>query len=612
MTRARRSEAPGERRFAVGDTCGKYRIMALLGEGGMGEVYEAEADYPKRRVALKVVRLDHPGAPAFAAGQQKEAQLLAELDHPNIVRLYDAGVTEDGVVYLVMERVVGRTLRYLLHWWGRMELFAALVYGLQIADALRVAHHGGIVHRDLKPENVIVRREALLKVVDFGIARRVRAAGQAVSTDRFANVLTPLYSSPEQARSRDAGTPSDVYALGLMLWEMVIGRHPFVSPSGERPTLEQALMNHIAAEVPPLRELGAAAKAPGLSDLVERMLAKAPDDRPSAGQVYDALFDAAQRYEAEHPGSMARLARNAGRPRNDEDDGDGEDEDEEGSAAPARRRVPVGPWALLGRAPAGARGLPHATALLPADYRPLGEVLPFGLKPAGSTAPYPRGPEGESAPRVVFGPAPPLPKVAPAASESAPVARTLRTAVPAPARADAPFGARRGIELAVAAALGALLALGGGALLLVGLGLSGGRAAPEAPPSEPAPAIEVPRASGGDGGPVNVEPQPASSERRPPPGVEVTTTAPGPAASATTTAPGLEPAAAAKPVSSRPGPRWPPPAKSTTPPAGTAAGAPRPPAKPVAAPAPRPPPPPPPAAAPTATGGEPKAPPRPF
>jgi serine/threonine-protein kinase len=135
-------------------------------------LYEAVDEYLGRRVAVKVVSRGRAGDPVFSAGQRKEARTLARLDHPNIVRVYDAGVDEEGVVYFVMERIDGVSLARLLQVIGAQEFVDALSIAVQIADALEVAHEAGVIHRDLKPENVLVMKSGLAKVVDFGVAKR--------------------------------------------------------------------------------------------------------------------------------------------------------------------------------------------------------------------------------------------------------------------------------------------------------------------------------------------------------------------------------------------------------------------------------------------------------
>jgi eukaryotic-like serine/threonine-protein kinase len=224
------------RTFAVGDRCAKYLIVGFIDQGGMGEVYDARDEYLNRRVALKVARVRHHGKIKFAAGQRKEAQVLAELDHPNIVRLYDAGITQDGLMYMAMEYVAGRSLRFLLSWEGRFDLRTTLSTATQIADALRVAHKIDIIHRDLKPENVIMQRSGQIKVIDFGIAMRLATVEHAPSTDPFPDIMTVNYAAPEQALGHGAGTWSDVYAFGILLFEMTTGAHPFAFAEGEPPT----------------------------------------------------------------------------------------------------------------------------------------------------------------------------------------------------------------------------------------------------------------------------------------------------------------------------------------------------------------------------------------
>ncbi|WP_437765500.1 serine/threonine-protein kinase, partial [Sorangium sp. So ce764] len=378
------------RTYATGDRCTKYRIVGLIDEGGMGEVYDARDEYLNRRVALKVVRVQHRGERSFAAGHQREAQVLAELDHPNIVRLHDAGVTDDGVVFLAMEHIDGRSLRFLLHWMRVFDVRSALSIAAQIADALRVAHKSGIVHRDLKPENVLVRPSGQVKVVDFGIAKRLAAVDRAASTDPFADILTAHYASPEQALGHGAGKASDVYALGIIVHEMLTGRHPFAPDKGEMPTRQEVLLNHVLATPKRLSDFAVSRDAPGLSDLLVAMLAKAPGERPSAQGVYEALTAELARYEAANPHAPGRLVAGAERRREGREGGE-RGEEEEGEEAPVvegRRATAEGG----GRESGGRSGSGPDAALAPVPTAVSAEVLRY------VTAPLPEGFRGAAAP----------------------------------------------------------------------------------------------------------------------------------------------------------------------------------------------------------------------
>ncbi|MEM7201016.1 MAG: bifunctional serine/threonine-protein kinase/formylglycine-generating enzyme family protein [Planctomycetota bacterium] len=211
---------------------GRYRVLEVLGEGGMGVVYLAEQSEPlRRRVAVKVIKLGMDTAQVLARfGAERQA--LALMDHPNIARVYDAGSTDDGRPYFVMEHVPGEPITtycdtYKLGVAGRLELV------LQVCAGIQHAHHKGVVHRDLTPRNILVtvhEGQARPKIIDFGLARATAPGGHhSVYTRRDEVLGTPLYMSPEQAGlgAQDVDTRSDVYTLGVLLYELLVGDLPF-------------------------------------------------------------------------------------------------------------------------------------------------------------------------------------------------------------------------------------------------------------------------------------------------------------------------------------------------------------------------------------------------
>ena len=258
---------------------GEYAVTRLVGEGGMGRVYEAEERLSKRRVALKVLRpelvRDEDGRRMFLS----EMQILASLEHPNVVRSL-ASLEHEGQLVLVLEYLEGKTLRALLNerdlsWAEAVEIAA------QVASALASAHGNqpAIVHRDLKPENVMVLEDGTAKVMDFGIAKVLEHA-QGKSTQSLG---TLQYMSPEQIDAGPVDGRTDLYALGLLLYEMLAGAPPFRSAS------PRELLNlQCTAEPPPF---GDDVEAPaGVCDLVFELLAKSPEERPqSADDVLAAL-----------------------------------------------------------------------------------------------------------------------------------------------------------------------------------------------------------------------------------------------------------------------------------------------------------------------------------
>jgi serine/threonine protein kinase/tetratricopeptide (TPR) repeat protein len=221
---------------------GPYRIGRRIGRGGMGAVYEAERDdgHFEQRVAVKVI---HPGLHADEALVGRflaERQMLAQLDHPNIARLLDGGVTADGRPYFAMEYVAGLPVdRYAddgsLPLRERLALFAA------ICQAVQYAHDRGIVHRDLKPSNILVTADGTVKLLDFGIAKLVAADETGGLTRTGVRLLTPEYASPEQIRGESVTPATDVYALGVLLYRLAAGRSPY-GRRAARHTLEQAIV----------------------------------------------------------------------------------------------------------------------------------------------------------------------------------------------------------------------------------------------------------------------------------------------------------------------------------------------------------------------------------
>jgi serine/threonine protein kinase/tetratricopeptide (TPR) repeat protein len=218
----------------IGSRLGPYRLIELIGRGGMGEVYQAERadDHYRSRVAIKLVRVDHD-ASRVAWRFRSERQILAQLEHPNIARLIDGGATEEGVPYLVMELIAGQSIdlyceeRHLTV-EQRVRLF------LQVCAAVSFAHQRLVVHRDLKPGNILVTAEGTVKLLDFGIAKLVETEpatqSNGVASDMTAThvrVMTMEYASPEQVRGDPITTASDVYSLGVVLYRLLTGRSPY-------------------------------------------------------------------------------------------------------------------------------------------------------------------------------------------------------------------------------------------------------------------------------------------------------------------------------------------------------------------------------------------------
>src|SRR5918999_5104214 len=247
---------------------GRYRIVSKLGAGGMANVYLAEDQELGRRVAIKILDDRHANDDQFVERFRREAKSAASLSHPNIVSIYDRGEAE-GTYYIAMEHLDGRNLKELLQARGPAPVKIAIEYVRQILAALRFAHRNGIVHRDIKPHNVLVDSEGRVKVTDFGIAR----AGGAQMTEVGSIVGTAQYLSPEQARGAPVDQRSDVYSLGVVLYELLTGTVPF---SGDAPV--EIAMKHLS-EVPAPPSERREGIPRELDLVVMRAIAKDPEER---------------------------------------------------------------------------------------------------------------------------------------------------------------------------------------------------------------------------------------------------------------------------------------------------------------------------------------------
>jgi hypothetical protein len=259
---------------------GRYEIRSRLGIGGMAEVVLARDTALGRLVALKLLAPALAGEPAFVERFRREATAIASLNHANVVVIYDHGVA-DGQPYIAMEYVPGRTLKQIVTDGAPLSPADATAYACQTLDGLSAAHAVGIVHRDIKPQNLIVRDDGTLKVADFGVAR---SADATVLTQHGSVIGTAEYISPEQARGEIATPSSDLYSLGIVLFEMLAGTLPF---TGE---LAVAVANqHVLAPAPSLSRINPA--VPGaLAHIVARALSKDPARRyASAAEMRAAL-----------------------------------------------------------------------------------------------------------------------------------------------------------------------------------------------------------------------------------------------------------------------------------------------------------------------------------
>lgn len=254
---------------------GRYRIISRLGQGGMARVFLAQDESLHRQVAVKVLADRHSDDPHFIERFQREARAAARLNHPNIVQVYDQSQTA-GMSYIVQEYVEGETLKDLIRRESPIEPRRAITIALQILAALRVAHQQGVIHRDVKPQNILVQPDGKIKVADFGIA----SAGDTEMTEAGSIVGTAQYLAPEQARGLPVGPPADLYAVGIVLYEMLSGRVPF-----EGEAAVTVAMRHVQEAPEALTDRNPLVPD-ALESVVMRALAKDPTQRyQSADQM---------------------------------------------------------------------------------------------------------------------------------------------------------------------------------------------------------------------------------------------------------------------------------------------------------------------------------------
>ena len=259
---------------------GRYRVLERIGSGGMAEVFCAEDLQLGRRVAVKVLHRRFAEDPAFVERFRLEASSAAGLSHPNIVAIYDRGEW-DGTFYIAMEYLEGPTLKQLSEREGPMAPERAVAFVQQILSAAGFAHSRSIIHRDLKPQNVVVGPDGRVKVTDFGIAK----AGSAEVTETGSMMGTAQYVSPEQAEGRAVSAPSDLYAVGVILYELLTGRVPFDGDSA----IAIALKHTQEPPLPPSRLQPSI--PPALEHVVLTALAKRPEQRYQNAEAFSQALD---------------------------------------------------------------------------------------------------------------------------------------------------------------------------------------------------------------------------------------------------------------------------------------------------------------------------------
>ncbi|MGE0795630.1 MAG: Stk1 family PASTA domain-containing Ser/Thr kinase, partial [Acidimicrobiia bacterium] len=272
---------------------GRYELHRRLARGGMADVYLARDTLLDRPVALKVLFAEFATDPSFVERFRREAQSAANLNHPNIVSVYDWG-EEDGTYFIVMEYVEGRSLSQILKDEGPLQPDRAADVTIDVASALAFAHRHGVVHRDVKPGNVLISPLGQVKVADFGIARAVSARENLTQTGTVMGTAT--YFSPEQARGEAVDPRSDVYSLGVVLYELLTGAPPF---TGDSPVA--VAYKHVSETPQPVRERNSQVPE-ALESVCMRTLAKNPANRyPSADELATDLrrFRAGQAVQAE-------------------------------------------------------------------------------------------------------------------------------------------------------------------------------------------------------------------------------------------------------------------------------------------------------------------------
>jgi serine/threonine-protein kinase len=329
---------------------GRYRLISRLGAGGMAEVFLVEDQQLGRKVALKLLYRRFAEDPDFVERFRREAQAAAGLQHPNVVGVYDRGSFDD-TYYIAMEYLPGQTLKQLIRREAPLDPVRAIDVTLQILRAARFAHHRGVVHRDLKPHNVIVDDSDHAKVTDFGIAR----AGASDMTETGSIMGTAQYLSPEQAQGHVVSEQSDLYSIGIVLYEMLTGQVPFDAEAAVTIALK-----HVSESPTPPSVINPRIP-PELEQVVLWTLNKSPSDRPGGA---DQLIVALEQCKAailsgsagQHTASMAAIAAEDGEPafvpvpivpppayRDQSTDGEGVLVEE----VVRRRRPPVWAWALL-------------------------------------------------------------------------------------------------------------------------------------------------------------------------------------------------------------------------------------------------------------------------
>ena len=280
---------------------GRYRVLNRIGSGGMADVWCADDTQLGRKVALKLLHPRFAADDEFVERFRREASSAAGLQHPNVVGIFDRGEW-DGNYYIAMEYLPGRSLKQLVRDHGALDPALAVSLVVQVLKAARFAHRRGIVHRDIKPHNVIVDEEGRAKVTDFGIAR----AGASDMTETGSIMGTAQYLSPEQAQGKPVDARSDLYSIGVLLYELLTGRVPF---DGDSPVT--IALKHVSEDPVPPGQLNPAV-SPALDAVVMRAMAKDPAQRFQDADAFAAALQHAMAGDGQAPPPARRPRGGAG------------------------------------------------------------------------------------------------------------------------------------------------------------------------------------------------------------------------------------------------------------------------------------------------------------
>lgn len=290
------------------EVAGQFRIVEKIGKGGMGAVYKAEQPDMNRYVAIKILHSRYLSRSDLVSRFRREARAMSQLSHPNTARVFLYGQLDDGACYFVMEHLVGQNLAQIVRAEGAMKPRRAIRIMTQVCSALEEAHQAGIVHRDLKPENIFVTSQGGIrdfpKVLDFGLAKvteRQMRPGSMVLTQQGMVFGTPEFMSPEQAHGKTLDARSDIYSLGIILYELLTGKLPF---DAKQPI--EYIQLHVNAAPIPLSERRPGTHFPsGLEEVVMTALAKKSEDRYASAAEFAVALESVLQADVRNGGPIS-------------------------------------------------------------------------------------------------------------------------------------------------------------------------------------------------------------------------------------------------------------------------------------------------------------------